>query len=107
MKEKNSAELDRQRDIITFKKQIENIEVGIQLERIDDILKLTIHTTNTKTQQPSTNVKLILYSTNGKELNSAEEGEAAFYIKFKNYSVKIFLHGKQIGIIKFELRKEY
>lgn len=100
------AELERLGDFMTLSKQIKNIDVNLQLERIDESLKLMIHTIDSKTQQSPTNVRLMLYS-NGRELNSVEESEAVFYLKFKKYFIKIFIHGKQIGIIRLGLTKDY
>ena len=100
------AELERLGDFITLSKKIKNIDVNLQLERIDDSLKLMIHTIDSKSQQSPTNVRLMLYS-DGRELNSVEESEAVFYLKFKKYFIKIFRHGKQIGIIRLGLAKDY
>ncbi|MGA1866948.1 MAG: hypothetical protein ACMUJM_00215 [bacterium] len=101
-----SSGVERLGDFIKLSKQIENIGVNLQLERIDDSLKLMIHTLDLKTHESPAGVRLMLFS-NDRELNSVEESEAVFYVKFKNYFVKIYLHGKQIGIIQLRLKKEY
>jgi len=100
------AELERQGDFISLGKRIKNIDVNLQLERIDDSLKLMIHTIDSKTQKSPANVRLMLCSEE-RELNSVKESEAVFYLKFKKYFIKIFVHGKQIGVINLGLTKEY
>ena len=102
----SSTGVERLGDFIRLNKQIRDIDVNLQLERIDDSLKLMIHTIDSNTHESPAGLRLMLYSRE-REINSVEESEAVFYIKFKNYFVKIFLHGKQIGIIQLRLKKEY
>jgi len=106
MNEKNLTKIDKPNNLILLHKQINDLNIDLQIERINDSLKLTITTINSKTQECPKNLQLLLYS-NGRELNSSKESEAIFYLKFKKYFIKIFVKGKQIGIITLRLHKDH
>ena len=98
--------LEKAEDFINLTKRIKGIDINLQLEKIGDSLKLSIRLTDIKTKEPPAKTKIMLYF-EGRELESVESNEATFYLKFKKYFIKIFVGGKQIGIINLGLTKEY
>ncbi|MGA1843044.1 MAG: anti-sigma factor family protein [bacterium] len=92
-------------DYVEVKKPFGNITVNVQVERVNGSYKLMVNTLDTKTDSAPVNMRLILSSLS-RELNSVDDSEAVFYIKLKQYVIKIIHEGQEIGTVSLDLRKE-
>lgn len=104
---KEPHELNKKGDFINLGKTIKGIDVNLQMERIEDSLKLIVHLLDERKKTPPSKARIMLCSENSRKLKIVEDSEATFYLKFKKYFIKIFVGGKQIGIINLGLTKEY
>jgi len=101
----NQTEVRGKTDYVEVKKPFGAITVNVQVERVNGSYKLMVNTLDTKTHSAPVKMRLILSSLS-RELNSVDDSEAVFYIKLKQYLIKIIHEGQEIGTVSLDLRKE-
>ena len=102
--QENWANHDQLYDFVSISKEFEGLKMDVHIECINDAYKVILNTSDPVNHLPLTDTRLALYS-EGKELSSVEESEAIFYLKLREYLIKVLFEDKELGEIRLDLRR--
>ncbi len=94
---------DQLYDFVTISKEFEDLKMEVQIECINDAYKVILNASDPDSNIPITGARLALYS-EGRELSSVDESEAIFYLKLRQYLIKVLFDEKELGEIHLDLR---
>ena len=102
--QENWVNQDQLYDFVSISKEFEGLKMDVHIECINDAYKVILNASDPINHLPLTDTRLALFS-EGKELSSVEESEAIFYLKLREYLIKILFEEKELGEIRLDLRR--